>query len=86
MTDTVVDAWVAANLSNRGMKCGPRSRVCRGMEMNYRTSDGQTVRCVVESVGPLMTDGKPSGVTISFEDEIGVRRERNTVLERLVFV
>ena len=80
VTDSVIDAWVA---SNRGMKCGPVSQVCRGMEMTYGLSDGRTVKCVVEKVGLLMSDGLPSGITISFRDEAGVRHERNTVLERL---
>jgi hypothetical protein len=81
VTDSVIDGWVQAN---RGMKCGPASQVCRGMEMQYRLSDGKTVRCVVEKVGPLMEDGLPSGVTIRFHDEAGVRHERNTLVERLI--
>jgi hypothetical protein len=80
VTDFVVDAWVA---SNRGMACWHASHVCRGMQMRYQQSDGNMVTCVVESIGPLTKDGRPSSVTISFEDEAGRRRERNTVFERL---
>jgi hypothetical protein len=99
VTDSVIDAWVASNRGMKCwpelqecepelQECEPALQVCRGMQMQYRLSkkeeEEKWVTCVVENVGPLMEDGRPSGVTISFVDEDGIRREKNTVLGRLV--
>jgi hypothetical protein len=81
VTDAVIDAWI---LQRRGVRCDRMSNICRGTEMWYRTADGPMIKCVVESVGLLTSEGVASGITISYRGKDGKRHERNTLPSRLV--
>ena len=79
-TDRLVDAWIEQNCA---LSSADATRICVGREMRYKRRDGRFVKCTVNSVGPLMSDGAPSGITVQFEDEDGELRERDTLASRL---